>query len=264
MMMNVNRRYLCAAAGWLTAFALWTAAVSRLDVRQIGPRGSAVGLAALNAWVHRLTGVHMTLYYITDWLGLVPVAVACGFAILGLVQLIRRKSLLRVDRSILLLGGFYIIVLTAYLLFETVVINYRPVLIEGRLEASYPSSTTILVLCVMPAAMLQLRGRVKDGRLRRTIIRAMAAFTVFMVVGRTLSGVHWFSDITGGILLSCGLVALYAAVSGLPAAAGPRLDDANSANTATEDNINEISGYQRDDHRSLDRRGLAVGDPDQP
>jgi undecaprenyl-diphosphatase len=30
-----------------------------------------------------------------------------------------------------------------------------------------------------------------------------------MVVGRMLSGVHWASDIIGGILLSLGLIMLY-------------------------------------------------------
>ena len=112
------------------------------DVQPIGPNGSRVGFAAINGAFHALTGVHWALYTLTDWLGLVPIGIAFGFAVLGLVQLIRRKSLLRVDRDILMLGGFYIVVLAAYVLFETVVINYRPVLIGGKLEASYPSEVT--------------------------------------------------------------------------------------------------------------------------
>ena len=58
--------------------------------------------------------MHWTLYILTDWLGLVPIGIAFGFAILGLVQLIRRKSLLKVDRDILILGSFYIVVPAAY------------------------------------------------------------------------------------------------------------------------------------------------------
>lgn len=195
----------------LAAFLLWTAAVRWVDVQAIGPHGSAVGFATLNRFIHTLTGVHMTLYVITDWLGLIPFGFVVGFGILGLIQWIRRKSLLRVDRSILALGGFYVVVLAAYLFFEVLVINYRPVLINGCLEASYPSSTTTLALCVMSTAMLQLKARIENRVLRRWLLLVFSAFTVFLVVGRLLCGVHWFTDIMGGTLLSGGLVLLYAA-----------------------------------------------------
>ena len=171
-----------------------------------------VGFATVNGWFHSLTGVHMTRYTITAWLGLVPVAFGFGVAILGLVQWIRRRSICLVDRSILVLGIFYIVTLAAYLLFEEWVINYRPVLIEGFLEASYPSSTTLLVLCVMPTARLQPCCRVQNPILRRIVCVAITGFIVFMVVGRLLSGVHWLTDILGGILLASGLVMLYDAM----------------------------------------------------
>ena len=206
------KRKTLTAVGFLTAFVLWTLAVKTVDVQTIGPCASAVGFAAVNGWFHSLTGVHMTLYTITDWLGLVPVAFGFGFAILGLVQWIRRKSICRVDRSILVLGIFYIVTLAAYLFFEDFVINYRPVLIQGFLEASYPSSTTLLVLCVMPTAQLQLRSRIQNPILRRITCAAITVFIVFMVVGRLLSGVHWLTDILGGILLGLGLVTLYDAM----------------------------------------------------
>lgn len=193
----------------LAAFALWTLAVQHIDVQAIGPNGSSVGFAGLNGWVHDLTGVHMGLYVLTDWLGLVPMGFVLGFAVLGLVQWMRRRKLFRVDHDILLLGGFYLLVLILYLVFETVAVNARPVLIDGRLEASYPSSTTMLVLCVMPTAMMQLRARIRNTKVRTIVLTILAVFTVCMVVGRLIAGVHWFTDIIGGVLLSAGLVALY-------------------------------------------------------
>lgn len=214
-MKRQHTKNLWVSLGALTAFALWTLLVCRVDVQPIGPDGSRVGLAAVNQAFHALTGVHWLLYTLTDWMGLLPLAIVLGFAVLGLVQLIRRRSLLRVDRSILVLGGFYIAVLGAYLLFEAVAINYRPVLIEGNLESSYPSSTTMLALCVLPTAMMQLRPRIHNNSGRRVICGILAALTAFMVAGRLLSGVHWLSDIVGGVLLSAGLVALYAFVAGL-------------------------------------------------
>jgi undecaprenyl-diphosphatase len=208
-----NRRALgILSAGLLAAFVLWTALLTRVDVRPIGPNGSTVGMATLTAAFHRLTGVHITLYTVTDWLGLVPVAMCVGFGTLGLVQWIRRKRIGRVDRSLLALGCFYVAVLGVYLLFEKLEVNYRPVLIDGCLEASYPSSTTLLTLCVMPTAATQLWGRIKRKTLRCCVVCAILGFTLFMVVARLVSGVHWLTDILGGVLLSGGLVAGYEAL----------------------------------------------------
>lgn len=211
-----RHRELCIAVCLLAAFALWTTLVRLTDVQAIGPRESAVGFATVNKAFHDLTGVHMSLYIITDWLGLVPIGVAMGFAILGLAQWIKRKRLLRVDRSILALGGFYLAVIAVYVFFEMVVVNYRPVLIDGFLEASYPSSTTMLVLCVMPAAIMQFNARIINRVIRQCVAFAIVGFTAFMVVGRLVSGVHWLSDIIGGALVSSGLVMMYHAI-GSPA-----------------------------------------------
>ena len=206
-----NRKLFWVGVGLLAVFVLWTILVCFVDVRAIGPEGSSVGFAALNGFVHELTGVNWFLYNITDWLGIVPIAVALGFAILGLVQLIKRKSLWKVDHSILALGVFYIVVMAAYIFFEVVVINYRPTLIDGYLEASYPSSTTMLIMCVMPTTAMQLNVRIKNTVLRRCAVITIVAFTAFMVIGRLISGVHWITDIIGGALLSAGLVMLYSA-----------------------------------------------------
>ena len=212
-MKRTGKKRIFVGAGFLAAFVLWTVLVSFVDVRPIGPNGSSVGFAALNGYVHKFTGVNFHLYTITDWLGLVPIGVAFGFAMLGLAQWIKRKSLLKVDRSLLALGGFYVVVLAAYIFFEIVVINYRPVLLGGYLEASYPSSTTMLVMCVMPTAMLQLHARIENDVFRRCVMISIAVFIVFMVIGRLVSGVHWLSDIIGGALISAGLVIIYASVS---------------------------------------------------
>lgn len=204
-----NKKRFVLGAGLVVAFVLWTTLVRLVDVRAIGPEGSSVGFATLNGFVHELTGVNWLLYTVTDWLGLVPIAVALGFAGLGLVQLITRKSLWKVDLSILALGVFYIVVMVAYIAFEIVIINYRPTLIDGSLEASYPSSTTMLVMCVMPTAAMQLNVRIQNTVFRRCAIITIVAFTAFMVIGRLISGVHWSTDIIGGALLSAGLVTMY-------------------------------------------------------
>ena len=211
-MKKENQRNFCIATCMLLAFLLWTAAIQFVDVQAIGPQKSSVGFATINQFVHNLTGVHLSLYTITDWLGLVPVMFVMGFGTLGLIQWIKRKHLLKVDYSILVLGGFYIVVMAVYVLFEMLVVNYRPVLIGGILEASYPSSTTMLVMCVMSTAIVQFNARIKNNVLKRCVTYAITAFIAFMVIGRLISGVHWFTDIIGGALLSAGLVRMYRAI----------------------------------------------------
>ena len=214
MKKNIKAK-ICAALFLLAAFALWTWAVSRVDVLPVGPQGSAVGFASVNRRFHQFTGVHWGIYTLTDWLGLIPIATAALFGLLGLCQWIRRKSLRKVDPSLFLLAGFYGAVMAAYVLFEIFPVNYRPVLIEGVLEASYPSSTTLLMLTVLPTAALQLRGRIRSPLFRRCAVLLILLFAAVTVMGRLISGVHWITDIIGGVLLSAGLVTLYDALCSL-------------------------------------------------
>ena len=210
-MNNEARKKMLIAVGMFIAFILWTIGVYLINVQPIGPEETTVGFATVNQYIHHFTGVHMALYVITDWLGLVPICFAIGFSILGLCQWIGRRKIGNVDFSLWILGGFYIVVVASYLIFENVIINYRPILIDGNLEVSYPSSTTLLVICVMYTAMLQLQDRIQNKVLNRCTSYIIKAFIAFMVIGRFISGVHWFSDIIGGILLSISLIQTYQA-----------------------------------------------------
>ena len=200
-----------AAAVLLAAFILWTVLIQCVDVQEIGPENTKVGFAALNGWFHTVTGVNRTLYTITDWLGLGPILICFCYGVLGAVQWVKRRKLLRVDTDLILLGIYYLLVISAYLFFEMVPINYRPVLIEGLLEASYPSSTTLLVLSVMPTLKFQTDRRCGKRMLRRLSAAFAVLFSLFMGLGRLLSGVHWMTDIVGSVFLSGGLFLLYCA-----------------------------------------------------
>ena len=208
-MKKETKKSLYLGVGSLALFVVWTVLVRSVDRQAIGPKRSVVGFATLNGTVHELFGVHMSLYTVTDWLGLVPIAIIFGFGVLGLAQLIKRRKILEVERDILALGAFYVSVLAVFLLFEVLVINYRPILIEGALEASYPSSTTMLAMCVMPSAMIQFKKRIKNSVLRQIVLCLCTVFTVFMVIARLISGVHWITDIIGGALISTALVMIY-------------------------------------------------------
>ena len=210
-MKKSEKKNLLIGSIFLAMFAVWTALIQSVDVQPLGQNGTSIGFATFNCWFHHFTGVNMAIYTITDWMGLVPVVICLIFAGIGLVQLIKRRSLFRVDADIMILGVYFVIVFLAYAIFEMIPINYRPILIEGIMEASYPSSTTLLVLSVMPVLIEQIQRRLSGIGVKRIITIAAIAFSVFMVTGRLISGVHWFTDIVGGELLSVGLYMLYKA-----------------------------------------------------
>lgn len=204
-----GKRFLVFGIAFVVVFAIWTTLIQIIDVQPFGVNGTDIGFATVNVWFHELTGVHMTVYVLTDWLGLVPVFVCMLFGCIGFVQLVKRKSPCKVDYDILLLGIYYIIVIAGYLIFEMIPINYRPILIEGRMEASYPSSTTLLVLSVMPTLIIQVNRRVENEVVKKVICILTVLFIVFTVAGRLICGVHWLTDIVGSVLLSAGLFWTY-------------------------------------------------------
>lgn len=197
------------SAGLFLLFVIYTFLVKMIDVAAIGPEQSEVGFATLNQAVFEALGTNMTWYHITDWMGKIAILTAAAFAVLGVIQMIKRKSVLKVDTDILLLGVHYILVVIFYVFFELAVINYRPMILEEGLEASYPSSHTMLVLCIMIPAMLQCKQRIQNGILREAAELFCAGIALVTVIGRLICGVHWFTDILGGILLSISLIALY-------------------------------------------------------
>ena len=207
-----STRILCIVAVVLfVLFAAFTVLVKVIDVDTVGPEGSAIGCAALNTAVHKTLGTSELWYEISDLFGLVALAVIGIFGLVGLIQLIKRKSLLKVEPTILALGVFYVLVVICYVFFEVVVINHRPVLMDGVLEASYPSSHTMLVLTVMGSAIVVFRRSVASKTSKIIFECAADAIILITLVGRTLSGVHWITDIAGGVLLSAALITLYIA-----------------------------------------------------
>lgn len=205
-----HRKLLTAGIGLLLTVIL-IALVRLVDVAPIGADGTSIGLSHLNQFVFDLFGVNMLWYNITDWLGVAAVLTGFVFAVTGLLQLIKRRSLLKVDREILSLGGLYIVVIGLYLFFENVIINYRPIIMPDNTspEASFPSSHTMLVCVIMGSAAMLINRYIRNKPLNR-ILRAVCYVIIGVtVVGRLIAGVHWFTDILGGILISVTLLSLY-------------------------------------------------------
>ncbi|SFQ40448.1 undecaprenyl-diphosphatase [Lachnospiraceae bacterium XBB1006] len=210
--MKQTRNYM-AAFFLLIAFAALLLAVISFDVRPIGPEGSKVGLASVNELVRDLVGTNDMWYQITKYLGYLTLCIPLVFAGLGCKQLISRRSFAKVDGDLYLLAAFYVLVLGTYALFEKMIVNYRPVIMDEGLEASFPSSHTMLVIAVMGTAAYQVSRRVKQQTVRLLLEALCVLLLVVMVIGRMLSGVHWFTDIVAGVILADAYVMLYFAIA---------------------------------------------------
>ena len=189
-------------------FSLW---IRLFDVQPVGPEGSSIGFAALNVAVHDFFGMHIFWYKLTQALGLLAIAVAGVFAVTGLVQLIQRKSLLKVDKKILMLGVIYILVILLYALFEKVPFNYRPVVLDPAegLEPSYPSTHTMLILTIFGTAVAVLGDYIKNAKLVLLLKIVCLVIMALTIIGRLVCGVHWFTDIAGGVIISLFFINLY-------------------------------------------------------
>lgn len=204
-----RKLWLFPAALW-AGFVLFTLLLTCVDVQSIGPQRATVGFATVNEWAFQLLGVHLQWYHLTDWLGVVAIAIAFGFAVAGLYQWVKRKSIRKVDRYILALGGFYLLVIGCYIFFEKVVINCRPILMDGNLEASYPSSHTMIVVSIMATAAMAFRALCPQKKGWCLAVDIFAAVVIAVtVMGRLIAGVHWLTDIVGSLLLSAALVVSY-------------------------------------------------------
>lgn len=195
---------------------IYTILVKNIDVSPIGPNESSVGFSSINSFFHNLIGSHMTIYKITEILGIIPLLIAGSYVLVGAFELFKRKSLTKVDYEIYVLGILYIIVLGLYIFFEKCIINYRPILIDGVLEASYPSSHTLMALCICGSSII-INKKIFKNKIFNIENKLSIFLMITIVLGRFASGVHWFSDILGGIIISIALLfTFYTIVVSIP------------------------------------------------
>lgn len=211
--MNKKTRYLLISSfALLLLFVLLIIGIKLFDVSPIGPLESEIGFSELNAYVHDLFGYNELWYELTEPTIYVALLSAAAFAFLGLIQLIKRKSIFKVDTELYILATLYVAVVGSFVLFELFVVNLRPVLTDGELEASFPSTHTMLVICMIGSAIHYINHKFKHKAINITATVLGTFLISFSWIGRLLSGVHWFTDILGGLLISFSLLLAYMAL----------------------------------------------------
>ena len=181
-----------------------------IDKKAVGPGGSEVGFATLNSSVFEKVGVSKTWDKVTDIALAAVIASGAVFAIYGLIQWIKNKKFSKIDWDIRMLGVVYAIMAVLYVLFEKLlVVNYRPVLENGVLEASFPSTHTMIAVTVGLTVALTLGKYVKNKAASRILAGVLIVMVLVIAAGRILAGMHWTTDVLGGLLYGATLVSLY-------------------------------------------------------
>lgn len=194
-------------------FVIFTLLLKYINVKPAGPEDSLVGLDGLN---EALTfSSHPFFYDLTKYLGYFALLLAVLYACTGFLQMIKRGGIAKVDKDLIALGGVYALTIVVFVFFEFVVINYRPVMMAEGLEASYPSTHTMLSIVVFLTSIHLARKQIKNKKLQNAAVIVCIALTVIAVAGRLISGVHWFTDIVGAVIISASLVLLFYALISL-------------------------------------------------
>lgn len=187
---------------------IFTLLVVNFDVRNVGVNETSIGFSSLNTFIFDKLGTSNIWYNITEILGYIALVLVFIYGLYGAYDLIKKKSIFKVNSRIIILGVFYIIVFGLYILFENIIINYRPILVDGALEASYPSSHTLLSICVFGSSMLINKKLFFNKKIN--LVNIILLFMMLLtVIGRLFSGMHWFTDIIGGVLISSFLLCCF-------------------------------------------------------
>lgn len=207
--MKLKKKNMIVSICLILLSVIYTVLVKIIDVNPIGPKNSNVGFSSLNKFVFNTIGKSNVWYNITEVFGIISILIAFFYALIGICKLFKKKNILKIDKEIIALGIFYFVVILTYLFFEKVIINYRPVLVNGALEASYPSSHTMLSICICLSSIIINNKLYKKKRISKIINPLAIIIMITTTIGRLFSGMHWISDILGGIIISITLTYIF-------------------------------------------------------
>lgn len=196
---------------------VFTVLVKIVDVGFVSSTGSLVGFSSVNIPFSQKFGFNPIFYKVSEVLGYLIFLVIAVFAFIGCYQLIKRKSLMKVDKDLYALAITYVFTFALYIFFDKVlVINLRPIIMAGEsiAEPSFPSSHTLLAVSVLGTAISEC-GKIRKKSFRVSLVIVLAILMGATVLSRLFSGVHWVTDIVAGILWGEVMMTLYQLFSAL-------------------------------------------------
>ena len=196
---------------------VFTVLVKIVDVGFVSSTGSLVGFSSVNIPFSQKFGFNPIFYKVSEVLGYLIFLVIAVFAFIGFYQLIKRKSLMKVDKDLYALAITYVFTFALYIFFDKVlVINLRPIIMAGEsiAEPSFPSSHTLLAVSVLGTAISEC-GKIRKKSFRVSLVIVLAILMGATVLSRLFSGVHWVTDIIAGILWGEVMMTLYQLFSAL-------------------------------------------------
>lgn len=214
--MNSEKRDLKKPVVMLVVTILFSILTYVVDRKPIGPDETSVGFSSINGLFAGSFGYNPVMDTLSDIAMYLSFLVVAAFAFIGLMQLIKGKSLSKVDKTIVGLGVLYVVVAVLYVAFDKIPINYRPLIPPGdtELETSFPSTHTLVICSVLGSGIVAVKRLFKNEMTVRVLKIAFAAIMAIGVCARLFSGVHWLTDIVAGLLFSVTLVSLYTACIG--------------------------------------------------
>lgn len=209
--MNKEKRNYYITLAIFIVFIIFTIGVMNIDVMAIGPKDGKVGFSTINKKVFEIFGQNDKWDQVSDKLLSISVFVELGFILITIFQIIKRKSLFKIDYDISIFFILYIIFALINVFFDYIAINNRPIIEDGKVEASYPSTHTFMTVFMLGFLMIEIWCRIKNKAIKNIIYTICVIIMIAMPILRVIAGRHWLTDVIGGVIL--GLFAVMLAYS---------------------------------------------------
>lgn len=208
---GTKKLYYVMSAVSFTLFVILTVLLLKVDVTASGINGSNIGLSMINISFRDVIGSSWLCYNISKVAGIVGLAACALICLMFAFRVMRQKSLKALCKRDVALVALYIETAVFYIVFDKIVINYRPMLKWGETEpeSSFPSTHALMAVVIFVSLGHVASDYIKNKLTLKIVQGACVVFALAIILGRTFSGVHWFTDIVGGILFGVGLVCAY-------------------------------------------------------